>query len=51
MVKLLEKIQVNWKLPAVLLGKIRAEAARLGYGTITAFVVQVFIDYFKERGK
>lgn len=47
----LDKVQVNWKIPVVLLDKVRAEAQSQGYGTITAFVVQVLIDYFTRHKK
>ena len=47
--KTLDKKQVNWKIPISLLAKIHKEAKSLGYGTVTQFVIQVFIDYFKNK--
>ena len=48
---ILSKAQVNWKIPVNLLAKIRQEAQELGYGTITAFVIQVFIDRYSNKKK
>lgn len=47
----IDKVQVNWSLPVVLFKKIQKEAKGLGYGTVTQFVIKVFIDYFEKKGE